>query len=58
MDNNLDNLYDLFTGDGVIQGVFFEKGELTFVKHFVRTEKLEYEEKNGKKSFLIGEKQL
>jgi carotenoid cleavage dioxygenase len=48
MDNNLDNLYDLFTGDGVIQGVFFEKGELTFVKHFVRTEKLEYEEKNGK----------
>ena len=48
MDNNVESLYDLFTADGVIQGVFFDKGELTFVKHFIKTEKLEFEEKNGK----------
>jgi hypothetical protein len=55
MENNLDNLYDLFTGDGVIQGVFFDKGKITFVKHVIKTEKLKYEEKNGKlnDNFLI-----
>jgi len=42
------NLYDLFIGDGNIQGIFFNNGELTFVKHFIRTEKLLYEEKNGR----------
>uniref|UniRef100_A0A6C0L887 Uncharacterized protein n=1 Tax=viral metagenome TaxID=1070528 RepID=A0A6C0L887_9ZZZZ len=40
-------LFDLFIGDGIIQSVFFNKGELTFVKHYVRTEKLLYEEENG-----------
>jgi len=45
---NVANIYDLFTGDGVIQGVFFDNGELTFVRHFVRTEKLLYEEDNGR----------
>jgi hypothetical protein len=55
MENNLDNLYDLFTGDGVIQGVFFDKGKITFIKHVIKTEKLKYEEKNGKliDNFLI-----
>ena len=41
-------LFDLFIGDGIIQSVFFNKGELTYVKHYVRTEKLVYEEENGK----------
>lgn len=45
---NVANIYDLFTGDGVIQGVFFDNGELTFVKHFIRTNKLIYEEENGR----------
>ena len=40
-------LFDLFIGDGIIQSVFFNKGELTYVKHYVRTEKLLYEEENG-----------
>lgn len=43
-----DSMYNLFTGDGMIQGVFIDNGELTFVKHFVRTEKLVYEEEHGK----------
>jgi carotenoid cleavage dioxygenase-like enzyme len=46
--HNSSSLYDLFTGDGNIQGVFFEKGNLTFIKKFIRTEKLLYEEKNGR----------
>jgi carotenoid cleavage dioxygenase-like enzyme len=44
---NVSNLFDLFTGDGVIQSVFFDNGKITYVKHYVRTEKLLYEEKNG-----------
>ena len=40
-------LFDLFIGDGIIQGIFFNNGELTYVKHYVRTEKLLYEEENG-----------
>jgi carotenoid cleavage dioxygenase-like enzyme len=43
----ISNIYDLFTGNGIIQGVFFNNGELTFVKHFIRTNKLIYEEENG-----------
>ena len=46
--NDIKSLYDLFTGDGIIQGVFFNKGNLTFVKHLIKTEKVLYEEKNGK----------
>ena len=45
---SIKTLYDLFTGDGIIQGVFFDKGYITFVKHFVRTEKLLYEEQYGR----------
>lgn len=47
-DADNDSMYDLFTGDGMVQGVFIDNGELTFVKHFVRTEKLVYEENHGK----------
>jgi len=48
MKNNIDNLYELFTGDGIIQGIFFDKGKLTFIKHLIKTEKVLYEEKHGK----------
>jgi hypothetical protein len=41
-------LYDLFTGDGIIQGVFFDKGNVTFVKHLVETKKVKYQKKMGK----------
>jgi len=42
------SLYDLFTGDGNIQGVFFNGGNLTFIKHVIRTDKVKFEEKYGK----------
>jgi carotenoid cleavage dioxygenase-like enzyme len=42
------NLFDLFIGDGIIQGVFFDNGNLTYAKQYVRTEKIVYEEKNGR----------
>ena len=45
---SITSLYELFTGDGMIQGVFFDKGKMTFVKHFVRTEKLLYESLHGR----------
>lgn len=41
-------LTDLFMGDGHIQGVFFDRGNITFVNKFIRTDKLEYEERNGR----------
>ena len=53
MNSNIDCLYELFTGDGIIQGVFFDNGNLTFVKHLIKTEKVLYEEKNGKISTNI-----
>ena len=43
----LKSLYELFTGDGMIQGIFFNGGNVTFVKHIVRTEKIVFEEKYG-----------
>lgn len=45
---NITSLHDLFSGNGIIQGVFFDKGKITFVKHLIRTEKLIFEEKYGK----------
>lgn len=46
--SSITSLYDLFTGDGIIQGVFFNDDKMTFVKHFVRTEKLLYESIHGR----------
>jgi hypothetical protein len=41
-------LYELFTGDGKIQGIFFRpNGTPTFVTHLVRTDKLLYESIHG-----------
>jgi hypothetical protein len=45
---NVDVLYDLFTGDGIIQGVFFQEENITFVKHYVRTEKIVHESIHGR----------
>lgn len=56
MNSDIDSLYQLFTSDGIIQGVFFKNGELTFVKHLIKTEKILYEERNGKiptKNFFL-----
>lgn len=44
---NNTSMYDLFMGDGIIQGVFFNNGELTFSKSLVKTEKILFEEKYG-----------
>jgi hypothetical protein len=53
--NNVKTLYELFTGNGNIQGVFFDNGEITFVKHYIKTEKIIYESKYGElnKSILF-----
>lgn len=40
-------LFEMFTGDGIINGVFFDKGNLTYVKHLIKTEKLQHESKYG-----------
>jgi len=45
--SSVKSLYDLFIGDGIIQGIFIENGAVTFVKHRVRTEKLCYESMHG-----------
>jgi carotenoid cleavage dioxygenase-like enzyme len=45
--NNNTKMYDLFSGDGMIQGVFFDKGELTLIKSMVKTEKYLFEQKHG-----------
>jgi len=43
----LETLFDLFVGDGVIQGVFFNNSnEITFVRHIIKTHKY-LAEKNG-----------
>ena len=42
------SLYDLFTCDGNINGIFFDNGELTYVNHFINTEKLIFEKAYGK----------
>jgi len=47
---SISNLYNLFLGNGNIQGVFFNNGELKFIKYFIRTEKILFEELNNKVS--------
>jgi len=47
-EDKIKSVYELFAGDGVIQGIFFDNGNITFVKKFIRTEKLLFEEKYGK----------
>lgn len=42
------NLYELFTGNGIIQACTFDDGKITFIKHYIETEKLVYERRFGK----------
>ena len=41
------NIYDLFTSNGIIQGIFFNQGNITFVKNYIRTNKILFEEQYG-----------
>ena len=46
------NLFDLFMGNGIIQGVFIENGEITFIKNEIKTDKRKVETfQNPKKIF-------
>jgi hypothetical protein len=45
---NVNNLYELFTGNGQIQGLFFNKGKVTFIKKSIQTKKLIFETMIGK----------
>ena len=42
------SLYQLFTTDGSVQGIFFDKGNVSYIQHHIQTEKLKYEQQNGK----------
>jgi hypothetical protein len=41
---NVKNLFDLFIGNGVIQGIFVNGENITFAKHLIQTDKLIKEE--------------
>ena len=43
--NNNNKNYHLFDGDGMIHGVFFKDGNITYVNHWIRTDKYNYEKK-------------
>ena len=45
---NIKSLYDLFIGDGIVQGVFLKNGTATFVKSSIKTEKIRMEKTYGK----------
>lgn len=45
--SNVKNIYNLITGNGIIQGVFIDNGNLTFIKHPILTEKRIFEKKYG-----------
>lgn len=42
------SLFEIFTGDGIINGVFFKKGTITYVQHLIQTEKMQHETRFGK----------
>jgi carotenoid cleavage dioxygenase-like enzyme len=47
MTNNL-SLFELFTGDGILQGVFIKNGEIEFINHIIETDKIKHEHIFGK----------
>lgn len=49
---NVTSLFELFTGNGVIQGVFINNGNLTFVNHIINTERYKFETKFGRKILI------
>lgn len=44
---NMINLFDLFSKNGVLQGVFISNGTIHFVRKYIKTEKWLYEERFG-----------
>jgi carotenoid cleavage dioxygenase-like enzyme len=46
--SNITDLMGLFIQNGNIQGVFFKDGNISFVRHSIRTGKFQYEENHGK----------
>lgn len=45
--NETNDLFELFNKNGIIQGIFFSKGTIHFIRKYVKTDKLIYEEQNG-----------
>jgi len=46
----VENLFELFTGDGIIQGIFIQNNNITFTKHLIQTDKKRNEENLSPKS--------
>lgn len=44
--------YSLFDGDGMIHALLFKKGNITYQNKWVQTNRLQYEDKIGKKVYL------
>ena len=42
------DIFQLFNKNGVIQGVFIKSGTLKYIRYYIKTDKLKYEEENGK----------
>ena len=49
---NVTSLFELFTGNGVIQGVFIDNGNITFTNHIINTERYKFEKKFGRKILI------
>lgn len=45
--NSTNDISDILNKNGVIHGIFFSKGKMHFIRKYVKTNKLLYEEKNG-----------
>ena len=50
--HNVTSLFELFTGNGVIQGVFIDDGEMTFANHIINTERYKFEKRFGRKILI------
>jgi hypothetical protein len=55
---NVKNLFELFIGDGVIQGIFVNGENITFAKHLIDTDKRREEENQKNLSETLGMKLL
>lgn len=42
------DIFELFNKNGVIQGVFINNGSIDYIRYYIKTDKLKYEEENGK----------
>lgn len=42
------DIFQLFNKNGVIQGVFINDGSIKYIRYYIKTDKLKYEEENGK----------